>query len=397
MLAQVEESGVKSLSGTFIARPTISWILCLCQSLLWGALAFSLISSEKLPRRRTKELIQSWVSPAMAHIEPFRAFRYDPAQVALSQVVTQPYDKITPEMQASYYLASPYNLVRIILGERSATDTPADNCYTRAAAFFQEWRRQGVLRQDPEPTIYRYVQRFTAPSGGRAMERQGFIALGKIEDYSASVVFCHEQTLSKPKADRLDLLRATGAHFGQIVMLYSDPAMEIEKALATPDPPGIEVEDEYGVLHQVWPVTDAEIVQLVRAKMLDKKLVIADGHHRYETALNYRNERRAADPDQPKSTAGYEFVMMTFVNMDSPGLVVLPTHRVVHGLSAFSMDKFRTAANEFFSVEEADGSLDARRATIMLREAAHTGTAVMAISQNRAFLMSRAKAPAQVF
>jgi len=333
----------------------------------------------------------------MAHIEPFRAFRYDPAQVALSQVVTQPYDKITPEMQAGYYRASPYNLVRIILGERKATDTPADTCYTRAAAFFQEWRRQGVLRQDSEPAIYRYVQRFAAPMGGRVMERQGFIALGRIEDYSAATVFRHEQTLSKPKADRLDLLRATRAHFGQIFMLYSDPGLEVENALATADPPRMEVEDEYGVLHQVWQVADAEIVQVVRAKMQDKKLVIADGHHRYETALNYRDERRGADRGGQKEIAAAEFVMMTFVNMDSAGLLVLPTHRVVHGLSAFSMDKFRTAASEYFSVEEADGSLDARRATIMLREAAHTGPALMAISQDRAFLMSRAKAPAEVF
>ena len=333
----------------------------------------------------------------MAHIEPFRAFRYDPAQVALSQVVTQPYDKITPEMQAGYYLASPHNLVRIILGERRATDTPADNCYTRAAAFFREWRCQGVLRQDPEPAIYRYVQRFAAPIGGRVMERQGFIALGKIEDYSAAMVFRHEQTLSKPKADRLDLLRATRAHFGQIFMLYSDPQLEVENALATTNPPLMEVEDEYGVLHQVWQVADAEIVQLVRAKMQDKKLVIADGHHRYETALNYRDEERAADRSGKKEIAAHEFAMMTFVNMDSAGLLVLPTHRVVHDLPTFSMDKFRTAASEYFSVEEADGSLDARRATIMLREAAHTGPALMAISQDRAFLMSRAKAPAEVF
>jgi uncharacterized protein (DUF1015 family) len=130
--------------------------------------------------------------------------------------------------------------------------------------------------------------------------------------------------------------------------------------------------------------------------MQDKKLVIADGHHRYETALNYRNERRAADGGG-RDSAPYEFVMMTFVNMESPGLLVLPTHRVVHGVSDFSMDKFRAAASDFFSVEEADGSLDARRATIMLREAAHTGPALMAVSQNRAFLMSRAKAPADVF
>src|SRR5215813_3383732 len=134
-------------------------------------------------------------------------------------------------------------------------------------------------------------------------------------------------------------------------MLYSDPRLEIENALATGAAPRIEVEDEYGVLHQVWPVDDAEIIQLVRAKMQDKKLVIADGHHRYETALNYRNERRAADPGENKESAGYEFVMMTFVNMDSPGLVVLPTHRVVHGLSSFSADAFKDGAGKYFDVK----------------------------------------------
>jgi uncharacterized protein (DUF1015 family) len=333
----------------------------------------------------------------MAHIEPFRAFRYDPAQVALSDVATQPYDKITPEMQDRYYQASPYNLVRIILGKRNATDTPSDNCYIRASNLFTEWRKKGILRQDTEPALYRYVQRFAGASGGPTMERRGFIALGKIEDYAAGVVFRHEQTLSKPKADRLDLLRSTRAHFGQIFMLYSDPALEVDKALATAASPAMELRDEYGVVHQVWQIADPQTIQLVREKMRDKKLVIADGHHRYETALTYRNERRAGEPNSGTGLAPYDFVMMTLVNMDSPGLLVLPTHRVIHGLPEFSMDDFRSSASEFFSVEEADGTLDARRATVMLREAAHTGPALMAISSDRAFLMSRAKAPASVF
>jgi uncharacterized protein (DUF1015 family) len=331
----------------------------------------------------------------MAHIEPFRALRYDPARVALADVATQPYDKISPSMQERYYAASPYNLVRIILGKRVATDEPNDNRYTRAASFFRDWRQQGVFRQDTEPSIYRYTQQFSLPGSNKQLERQGFIALGRVEDYSANVVFRHEQTLAKPKADRLDLLRATRAHFGQIFMLYSDPSAEVENALATTSSASAEVRDEYGVLHQLWKVSDPALIELVRSSMQDKKLIIADGHHRYETALNYRNERRGesiTNPDAP-----FEFAMMTFVNMDSRGLVILPTHRVVRGVPEFSMDSFRTGASNYFSVEEADGNVTASRATAMIREAAHTGTSMLVVARERVFLLSRPKAPASAF
>ena len=331
----------------------------------------------------------------MAHIEPFRALRYDPAQVALSAAATQPYDKITPEMQERYYAASPYNLVRIILGKRLANDGPTNNPYSRAAGFFSDWRREGVLRRDHTPSIYRYAQRFTPPWGGPQLERKGFIAAGRVEDYSAGVVFRHEQTLSKPKADRLDLLRATRAHFGQIFMLYSDPECEIDRVLDGSAAADVEMADEYGVLHQVKRVGDSAAILQVQKLMADKKLVIADGHHRYETALTYRNERRASESGG--AHAPHEFAMMTFVNMDAPGLVILPTHRVVHGLSSFSIEEFRARTNEFFTVDEVDAAVDARRATSILKEAAHTGTALLTIFRFRAFLLSRAKTPASAF
>lgn len=341
----------------------------------------------------------------MAHIAPFRALRYDPAKVSLSQVATQPYDKINPQMQEGYYAASPYNLVRIILGKRENTDTQQDSRYTRASGFFHDWRRQGVFLQDPQPSLYLYVERFTAPGSKIELERRGFIALGKIEDYSAGVVFRHEQTLAKPKADRLDLLRATRAHFGQIFMLYTDPAGEIEGLMVSSSPPDLEMRDEYGVLHQVWKISDPTLIGLVQGKMRDKKLIIADGHHRYETSLNYRNERRAAasssSPGVPRQhssqnsliqpdgseLAPHELSMMTFVNMDSPGLVILPTHRIVHSLESFSADNFRHGARAYFSVEEVDPSIDAARAHVILREAGHSGTALLAVTRNRAFLL----------
>jgi uncharacterized protein (DUF1015 family) len=326
----------------------------------------------------------------MAYIAPFRALRYDPTRVDLTKVVTQPYDKITPAMQSSYYDADPRNLVRIILGKAQPTDRPGENIYTRAAGFFRDWRQQGVFRQDSQPSLYQYVQRFQAPGGGRELERRGFIALGKIEDYSAGIVYRHEQTLAKPKADRLELLRATRAHFGQLFMLYSDPEGQIEGALS-PDMDGAEkaeLRDEYGVLHQLKQVSDPAVIEAVRGKMRDKKLIIADGHHRYETAMNYRNERRSMEASAPPTAelAPYELVMMTFINMESPGLVILPTHRVVHGLESFSADALVERGRSYFSVEEVDPSIDAARALGILRAAGKAGTALLAVTANRAFL-----------
>jgi uncharacterized protein (DUF1015 family) len=331
----------------------------------------------------------------MADILPFRALRYDLQRVSASQVVTQPYDKITPAMQELYYAASPYNLVRIILGHRDP-DAPGNNVYTRAAAYGRAWRAEGIFRQDGMPSIYAYSQTFTAPSGTR-FERRGFIALGRVEDYSAKVVFRHEQTLSKPKADRLDLLRATRAHYEQLFLLYED-AGQIDSLLATQQPPTSEVTDEYGVAHRVWQVSDAAVIASVQEKMRDKKLVIADGHHRYETALNYRDECRAAgsaqNPDAP-----YEFVMMTFVNLNDPGLLVLPTHRVVHSLNSFSVDDFQHSSRTYFEVEEIDPALDAPRATTILHEHARdrTGTALLAVTATRAFVLTSPKAAGEKF
>ena len=343
----------------------------------------------------------------MAHIEPFRALRYDPTKVSIPQVVTQPYDKITPEMQDGYYAASPHNLVRIILGKEHANDHTGDNRYSRAAQSFREWRQQRIFLQDEQPSLYLYVQRFTAPGGSTEMERRGIIALGRIEDYSAGVIFRHEQTLAKPKADRLELLRATRAHFGQLFMLYSDPASEIDALLqpaGNPDleTPDLEMKDEYGVSHRVWKISDPTLVKQVQTRMRDKKLIIADGHHRYETALNYRNERRAAagnpGPSANAALAPYDLVMMTLVNMDSPGMVILPTHRVVHGLPSFSAEAFREGASPYFSVDEVDPSVDATRAKVILREAGRMGTALVAVTAERVFLLDRAKlVPPEIF
>ena len=338
--------------------------------------------------------------PLMAIISPFRAWRYDPERVPAQQAVTQPYDKITPAMQESYYQASPYNLVRIILGKRLPADSESENAYTRAAAAFRDWRQTGILRRDPDPSLYRYSQTFRLPddapaSAGRRThaERRGFIALGRLESYSASVVFRHEQTLTKPKADRLDLLRATRAHFGQIFMLYSG-AGKVNAALdsATDSPADIEVNDEYGVVHRVWRISDPSIIASAQEQMRTRKLIIADGHHRYETALTYRDERRASAETGSGLPTPYDSVMMTFIDMDCPGLVILPTHRLVFGLPSFSVAQFHSDAQKFFNIEEVDAGIDAPRATAILRQADHSGTALLAVTAGRAFLLHTPKA-----
>jgi len=333
----------------------------------------------------------------MAIISPFRAWRYNPEQVPVQQAVTQPYDKITPAMQERYYQASPYNLVRIILGKRLREDGDTENVYTRAKAAFQNWRQTGVLRQDPAPSLYRYSQTFRLPPGvpgtGQLAERKALIALGRIESYSAGVIFRHEQTLAKPKADRLDLLRATRAHFGQIFMLYN-AAGKVDVLLdsATATPPDIEVTDEYDVVHRVWRVSDTSVIASVHKQMRDRKLIIADGHHRYETALTYRNERRATAETGSGLPTAYDSVMMTFVDMDRPGLVILPTHRLVFGLPSFSDARFQAEAGKFFNLEEVDGGIDAARATAILQNRGRAGTALLAVTSSRAFLLHTPKA-----
>jgi uncharacterized protein (DUF1015 family) len=330
----------------------------------------------------------------MASIYPFRAWRYNPSAVRLEDVVTQPYDKISPAMQEAYYQRSPYNLVRIILGLPELFDAErGENVYTRAARDLQAWKDQSVLVQEKDPSIFAYSQRFRVPGSDEIKERRGFIALGRLHEYADQVVFRHEQTLSKPKSDRLNLLKATHAHFGQIFMLYSDPAGSVERILYEGNGPAdAEITDEYGVLHRVWRVNDPAVIRLLTSTMADKKLIIADGHHRYETALNYskehapaalpRSEHNANELSQPPYPEAA--VMMTFVNMDSDGLVILPTHRVVHSLSGFDPAAFASAAEQFFTVEKLSDSPAASYIDTLRRQ---TGIAFVAVTRSGAFLL----------
>ena len=299
----------------------------------------------------------------MARLYPFRALRYDPARVNMEAVVTQPYDKITPAMQQRYYEASPYNLVRVILGKHEPGDTEpqeflppgekAHNVYTRAAEYLHDWRKEHILAEESEPAVYGYSQTYTVPGTTEVRERRGFIALGHLYDYADKVVYRHEQTFPKHKSDRLALFKATRAYCEQIYMLYSDPAFTAEKLIFQgsfpngfdDNPADLAITDEYGVVHKLWKLTDPNLINLLLTAMADKKLIIADGHHRYETSVAYAKERSAQlklplnqplDEDErlnpshlPVPAFPEAAMMMTFVNMDAPGITILPTHRVV--------------------------------------------------------------------
>jgi uncharacterized protein (DUF1015 family) len=299
----------------------------------------------------------------MAEIFPFRAYRYNPARVDVARVLTQPYDKITPAMQERYYALDPFNLITIEKGKSRTDDTPQNNVYTRAEQALRDWTAQGVLVRDPAPSIYAYFQDYRVPGTQERKVRKGFIALGRVEDYAAEVVFRHEQTLAGPKADRLELLRQTRTHTGQLFMLYTDSARRVYKLLeqVSRAPAPVEVHDEYDVVHRLWPVADAGLIEQFQRELAEKKLVIADGHHRYETALAYRNECRAAqgttDPDAP-----HEKVMMTLFNTHAEGLTILPTHRVVARISGFAKDKFLQQLEAYFEIRSYRFSGEGERA-----------------------------------
>ena len=304
----------------------------------------------------------------MAEIFPFSALRYDVGRVKLDDVLTQPYDKITAEMRERYYARSPYNLIPVEKGRSLPDDGPGNNVYTRAAEILKSWIADGILVREPSPGVYVYFQNFLVPGAQERRTRKGFIALGHIHDYEDGVVFRHERTHSGPKADRLELLRHTRCHTGQLFMLYSDPARRVDALLdqVARVPPPIEVRDDFGVIHRLWPVLDAEIIERFRREMASQKLVIADGHHRYETALAYRDECRAA-LDKPDPDASHEKVMMTFVNTHTEGLVILPTHRLISGLPDFRFAALREQLAPYFDWYSYPFAKDAERAA-SLRE-----------------------------
>lgn len=286
----------------------------------------------------------------MADILPFRGWRYDLSQVGdLSDVTAPPYDVINTAQQEALYQAHPCNVIRLELTRDEPGDTP-DAKYLRAANFLRQWQGEGVLHRDREDCLYVYHQDFTWE--GVSYVRKGFLGRIRIEPFGAGCVYPHEQTLSGPKADRLQLIKATRTNLSPIFGLYPDEQNEVMEPLdrAVFSVPPLVASDHLGVIHRLWPISDRAVIQAVHDRMRDKNIFIADGHHRYETANNYRNELAAAGQlSGPEAPAN--FAMMMFVSMSDPGLAILPTHRLISGLPSLTADQVEAALRPNFEVE----------------------------------------------
>jgi uncharacterized protein (DUF1015 family) len=276
-------------------------------------------------------------------VKPFKAFRFNEAMVGdVGSCIAPPYDVISPAQQDLLYQKNEYNIVRITKGKTTPADSDTNNQYTRAADYLHTWIEKGVLKQDSAETIYAYVQDFQL--AGKNFHRTGFIALAGLEDFGKTVR-PHEQTLNGPKADRLNLERATKAKFGLVFMLYQDQKKIADRIIenAETQKPLIDFIDEQNVRHRLFAITDKKDIVAIEKLMLDKSCIIADGHHRYETALNYYRE--TANP-----AAAYQ--MTAFVNARQDGLVILAAHRLVGNLENLDTEKFIATLKENFKVTD---------------------------------------------
>ena len=288
----------------------------------------------------------------MAEIAPFRGLRYNPGEVPdIAQVTIPPYDVISPEEQRAFHDKNPYNFIRLELGLKSPEDTPANNPHTRAAACIEQWTNRGILVRNPEPSIYRYELDYITENEP-VKTRRGFICALRLEDFSSGRVRPHEKTFQAVKDERFNLMLACNANLSPVFALYPDSGQQVYSALcggAASDPP-VSFTDWAGMAHRLWPVTDRVVLDRARELMVDKPIFIADGHHRYETALNYRNELRkrhgGGNPNAP-----YEFIMVYLTDMNEPGLTILPTHRLLRNLDGWDCEQFVERAKSLFHVE----------------------------------------------
>jgi uncharacterized protein (DUF1015 family) len=311
----------------------------------------------------------------MADVQPLRGIRYASEVVGdPGQIVTPPYDVISEEAQSRYYARNPYNVIRLELSRDEPGDDSLNNRYTRAATTLAEWRLKSILRQEALPAYYLYQQRFT--QNRENYTRTSLLARVRLEPWSARVVLPHEHTLSKPKLDRLQLMRATAMNLSPLMSLYDDPQGRMRKLLgAYAANAEVQITDEVNEEHRLHPITDAQQIALIQNFFSERQLYIADGHHRYETALNYREEilelRRELRPDD-----AVNFVLMALIDIDDPGMVVLPTHRLVFNLGQDALNSLTTERlAQYFTVRTL-GQGGERNADALLKELAEAGEAV---------------------
>ena len=285
-------------------------------------------------------------------ILPFQGYRYNPEIIAkLDDVISPPYDQFKEGLDDLLFARHPHNMAHLIVNKETAADTETNNRYTRPRVLLDRWLQQRVFVQDPEPSLYPYFQ--TYQTAGSSKTRKGFIALGEVTEYEQKIVLPHERTLSKPKQDRLNLLRSTLADTGLVLMLYSDPAGEIENLVdaVTASPADMRALDLKSEENQLWRVSDPSWVERVTARMAGKQVIIADGHHRYEVARLFSQEianKAVANPCWDL----YRYKLMSFIRLESEGITIFPIHRLLHSLKEFDATALLRRMNEHFVVEE---------------------------------------------
>ena len=291
----------------------------------------------------------------MANIIPFRGLRYNINKIdELSHVTTPPYDVISSEAQQNFYDKNEYNIIRLELGKDFNDDSASNNKYTRATSFLDTWIKDEILIQEDSPAIYVYDQKFSTPEG-EVKTRRGLVVLVKLAEFSEGIVLPHEYTLSKAKVDRFNLMQATNSNISQIFSLYNDKTevIQILNRHTTSNTPQIDYTNSDNIHEQLWILKDDQIISEVQNALLNKQLFIADGHHRYETALNYRNKLSAENPEHTGNEL-YNYVMMTLVDMNDPGLLVFPTHRVIKNVDSFDSKDFFKFVSKFFHVDKVE-------------------------------------------
>lgn len=291
----------------------------------------------------------------MAKIAPFYGIHFNKTKIKnFSLVVTPPYDVIDSKAQLAFYKRNKFNFIRLDLGRTYNFDNEKNNRYTRAAGLLREWQKKGILIKEKVPTIYYIEEIFKA--AGENYRRKGFISLVKVEDFSEKVVLPHEKTLSKPKEDRLSLMLATGANFSQVFSLFPDKKNVVNslfEAEIKGVPPFVEVTDDIAVVHKMWKIQNKEVIKKVVDEMKEKQLFIADGHHRYETAIAYRNIMREKYPKADENSS-FNYTPMYLSCMDDKGLAILPTHRAVFNLKDYKNENFLKGVKKLFNVEKVD-------------------------------------------
>jgi uncharacterized protein (DUF1015 family) len=323
----------------------------------------------------------------MADVRPLRALRYASEKISdLAQVITPPYDVISPAAQAKYYERSPYNIIRLELGKEEPTDNTLNNVYTRAAATLAEWRLQSILQQDAAPGYYLYQQNFAY--GGQHFTRTSLLARVRLEAWSSRVILPHENTLAKAKDDRLKLYRACSTNLSPIMSLYDDPQGRIRRLLNSyAENAAIQIVDEVGEEHRLQPITDEQQVALIQDFFAQRQLYIADGHHRYETGLAYRAEiqeqRGTLHPDD-----AVNFTLMALIDVEDPGMLVLPTHRLLFGLSQQTLAELSAQRlAQYFSVQALEGVDTSDALQNQLAQAGQQGTAFVVKSADQTLLL----------